>query len=131
MNKLIDSIDEKVSSVNKMYFGRLMRDYIVKNSNNQISMEYLAEYVNLSNVETLNKLLAEEETALIRLFSYLNGETILKQEDDRYPSMISSYDTRTFYKFMERKKHDFEDCLKNICVVQMDKRLTSNEKNRR
>ena len=132
MNKLIDAIDEKVSNVNKMYFGRLLRDYIVKNCNNQISMEYFAEYATLTNVETLCKVLAEEEMALIRLFSYLNGETTLKQEeDDRYPSMITSYDIKTFYKYMERKKHDFEDCLKVICVVQKDNRMFLNEKNRR
>ena len=56
--------------------------------------------------------------------------TILKQEEDMsYPSLISSYDEWSFYKFMSSKKNDFKDCLSQIWKIPIDKRLFKNEEN--
>ena len=132
MEKLIEDLDKKWSVISKMYFWRLARDYIVKNSRQHITFDLLREFMQLSTEEELTKVLADEEDSLTKLFEYLNDDTILKQEVDMsYPSLISSYDEWSFYKFMSSKKNDFEDCLSQISKIPFDRRLFRNEENKK
>ena len=131
MDKLIDDLDNKANQICKIYFARMVRDYIVKNSDPQMNLDFLRDFMGLSSIEEVNNAMSENEDSLIRFFDYLNGASILKQdEDENYPSMISSYDDLAFSKFMTSKNNDFEYCLMVICKIRRVDRLYANESKR-
>ena len=116
MDKLIDALDIKANQICKIYFARMVRDYIVKNSDPQMNLDFLRDFMGLSWIEEANNAMSENENSLIRFFDYLNGTSILKQDEDgNYPSMISSYDDLAFNKFMTSKNNDYEYFLMVIC----------------
>ena len=93
---------------------------------------FLAELMQIPDVDEFSMILAEQETALNRVFEYLNGDIHLKRDEDMsYPNKISSYDSCTFHEFMTGKRKDFEDCLEIICKVRKDDRLYVNENKRK
>ena len=106
----------------------MVRDYIVKNSDPQMNLDFLRDFMRLSWIEEVNNAMSQNEDSLIRFFYYLNGTSILKQdEDENYPSMISSYDDLAFNKFITSKNNDFEYCLMIICKIRRVDRLYANE----
>ena len=131
MDKLIDALDDKANQIWKIYFARLVRDYIVKNSDPQMNLEFLRDFMGLPWVEEVNKAMSDNEDSLIRFFDYLNGKSILNQEeDDNYPTMISSYDDLAFSRFMTSKNNDYEYCLMVICKIRKVDRLYACESKR-
>ena len=48
MDKLIDALDIKANQICKIYFARMVRDYIVKNSDPQMNLDFLRDFTGLS-----------------------------------------------------------------------------------
>ena len=109
----------------------MVRDYIVKNSDPQMNLDFLRDFMGLSWIEDINNAMSENKDSLIRFYDYLNWTLILKHDEDgNYPSMVSSYDDLAFNKFMTSKNNDFENCLMVICKIRRVVRLFANEDKR-
>ena len=81
MDKLVDDLDNKANQICKIYFARMVRDYIVNNSDPQMNLDFLRDFMGLSWIEDVNNAMSENEDSLIRFFDYLNRTSILMQDE--------------------------------------------------